>query len=89
MYSCSALIFTQIYRCFVIYARSRRVIAFPFILWVANGVCGILQIWRTASAPETAGQNVLGDYVTAFFFITVVTNILVTGAPPFPLYSVA
>lgn len=70
----------------MIYARSWRVIAGPFVLWVGNGVCGILQIWRTATASKTAGQTVLGDYVTAFFVITVVTNILVTGAPSAPTF---
>lgn len=68
-----------IYRCFVIYARSRLVIIFPIILWIGNGVCGGLQIWSTVVAPENTGQAVLGAYVTAFFVITVSTNILVTG----------
>lgn len=81
----------QIYRCLVVFAYRWLVIVFPSLLWAANAVCSAIIIYITSTLRRDALLSVdqLSPFLTAFLALTLVTNLLTTGAcscSPFPSF---
>ncbi|TFK33659.1 hypothetical protein BDQ12DRAFT_670086 [Crucibulum laeve] len=95
----SALIadFILIYRCWVVYGRSRRVIILPIILWFGGLVCAILQgYWQIVQtevvihAWEPASMKVgLGTLLTPFWGSTVALNLYTTSMIVYRIWTAA
>ncbi|TFK38789.1 hypothetical protein BDQ12DRAFT_735423 [Crucibulum laeve] len=89
-----------IYRCWVVYSRSRKVVIFPIILWLGGLVCVILQGysqivhtkavitgWEPALTPTIGlGVPVL---LTPFWASTIVLNLYTTSMIVYRIWTAA
>ncbi|TFK32657.1 hypothetical protein BDQ12DRAFT_670882 [Crucibulum laeve] len=80
-----------IYRCWIVYSRSRKVVIFPIVLWVGGLVCAIIQAyWQIVQTQViiTAWEPVAmkvgpGTILTPFWGSTVALNIYTTAHESF------
>ncbi|KAI0060403.1 hypothetical protein BV25DRAFT_1827890 [Artomyces pyxidatus] len=70
-----------LYRCFVVYGRDWRIIAFPILIWITSIVLGIITCQITFSLNEDALLNAkrLVPFVTAALSTTMALNIIATS----------
>ncbi|KAI0043759.1 hypothetical protein FA95DRAFT_1609108 [Auriscalpium vulgare] len=66
-----------IFRCYVVW-QSAWVIVFPCIMWFGLAVCGIMSVYAAANT-NPLGQNKFADAETAYFALTISTNLLSTS----------
>jgi hypothetical protein len=71
----------QVYRCWIIYEKSWRVVAFPMLLWLGTAACTAMNIQIEANlhshALITSGS--LQPVIISFWVLTITQNILTTG----------
>ncbi|KAJ6620658.1 hypothetical protein B0H10DRAFT_1068024 [Mycena sp. CBHHK59/15] len=78
-----------IYRCWLVYSRSRRIIAFPVLLWLVNGVCHARMIYLQTTLPSalvTAGE--LWPWGVAFWALTICINMSTTPLIVWRIWSI-
>lgn len=77
----------QIYRCWVVYGRTPRVIIFPSLMWIGGFICTILQLyWQTVQTGalgtgkwEPVNMSIgLGTVLTPFWATTILLNAYTT-----------
>ncbi|KAG6919698.1 hypothetical protein DXG01_002644 [Tephrocybe rancida] len=80
-----------IYRCWVVYSRSWRVIAFSIILWLGGFVCEICLVYYeiTAKSNVLVSASNLHPFGTAFWASTVALNVITTALLVWPIWRVA
>ncbi|TFK35755.1 hypothetical protein BDQ12DRAFT_725793 [Crucibulum laeve] len=86
-----------IYRCWIVYSRSRMVIIFPIILWFGGLVCAIIQAyWQIVQTQlfSTAWQPVAmkvgpGTLLAPFWGSTVTLNIYTTSMIIYRIWTAA
>ncbi|KIJ41920.1 hypothetical protein M422DRAFT_254931 [Sphaerobolus stellatus SS14] len=86
-----------IYRCWLIYERSLRVVAFPIFMWISGTVCTILQLyWQIIQAQglDTIWQPMNstigpGTVLTPFWGSTILLNFSATVAIAWRLWKIA
>ncbi|KAJ7289216.1 hypothetical protein C8J57DRAFT_1459268 [Mycena rebaudengoi] len=68
-----------IYRCWLVYSRSWRIVAFPFVLWLTNIACQVRKVSLQSTLPQglvTAG--ILYPWGVAFWTLTICINLSTT-----------
>ncbi|KAF8075310.1 hypothetical protein FPV67DRAFT_628628 [Lyophyllum atratum] len=80
-----------IYRCWVVYARSCRVIAFSAVLWMGGTACIIVVIYDMSRIHGEAlvSANKFYPFIVSFWASTVTLNIVTTGLLLWPIWKVA
>ncbi|TFK33879.1 hypothetical protein BDQ12DRAFT_727404 [Crucibulum laeve] len=86
-----------IYRCWIVYSRSRKVVIFPIFLWVGGLVCAIIQAyWQIVqtqvviTAWQPAAMKVgLGTILTPFWGSTVALNLYTTSMIVYRIWTAA
>ncbi|KAJ7036754.1 hypothetical protein C8F04DRAFT_1394021 [Mycena alexandri] len=79
-----------IYRCWVVYGRSWRIVAFPILLWIGGAVCTVTNIVLEARLHSDAlvTSKSLRPVIISFWVLTIVLNILTTGMLVFRIWKV-
>lgn len=80
-----------IYRCFVIYSRSWKIILLPILMWLADVACSVMIIFITATLRKDAvlsQQGLLKPFLLSFLIITIVLNFLTTGIIVWRIWSI-
>ncbi|KAG6856204.1 hypothetical protein H0H87_006600 [Tephrocybe sp. NHM501043] len=80
-----------IYRCWVVYSRRFRIVAFSIILWLGGCVCEIFLVYYeiTAKSNVLVSASNLHPFGTAFWASTVALNIITTTLLVWPIWKVA
>ncbi|KAJ7289213.1 hypothetical protein C8J57DRAFT_1046248 [Mycena rebaudengoi] len=68
-----------IYRCWLVYSRSWHIVAFPFVLWLANIACQVRKGYVQSTLPQalvTASE--LYPWGVAFWTLTICINLSTT-----------
>ena len=72
----------QLYRCYVVFAHSWKIVLLPLLLWLASVACSIMIIFITATLRKDttiSQQSLLKPFLYSFFIVTIVLNLIVTG----------
>lgn len=72
----------QIYRCYVVFAHSWKIIILPLLMWLASLACSIVIIFITATLRKDttiSQQSLLKPFLYSFFVDTIILNLMVTG----------
>ncbi|KAJ6595600.1 hypothetical protein DFH09DRAFT_973684, partial [Mycena vulgaris] len=79
-----------IYRCWIVYSKSWRVVALPILLFLGGGVCNVMTLILEANLHSNAlvTSKALKPVITAFWILTIVLNILTTGLLVFRIWRV-
>ncbi|KAF9482986.1 hypothetical protein BDN70DRAFT_874406 [Pholiota conissans] len=86
------------YRCWLIYGRSKRIIIFPAAMWVGGLVCTVLQIYWQTVQTGAFGQDYwqpvnmtvgLGTVLTPFWGTTLLLNAYTMCALMYRIWSAA
>jgi hypothetical protein len=75
-----SMITIQIYRCWIVYNKNWRVVAFSFILWIGTIVTTIYDIYIESSlhAKVLIGAKQLQPVIDSFWACTILLNVLTT-----------
>ncbi|KAJ7452120.1 hypothetical protein B0H11DRAFT_2074364 [Mycena galericulata] len=79
-----------IYRCWVVYGKSWRVVAFSILLWCGGAACTVITIRIEADLHSNVliTSSSLQPVTIAFWVLTIVQNMLTTGLLIFRIYKV-
>ncbi|KAJ7152895.1 hypothetical protein C8R46DRAFT_1120710 [Mycena filopes] len=79
-----------IYRCWVVYERSWRIVAFPILLWIGGAVCTVMNIVLEIRLHSNAlvTSTSLRPVIISFWVLTIVLNILTTGMLVYRIWQV-
>ncbi|KAF8075331.1 hypothetical protein FPV67DRAFT_629045 [Lyophyllum atratum] len=80
-----------IYRCWVVYARSWKVIAFSALLWIAGTVCAIFILYQEATfkVHGLVSSSKIRPYGVAFWASSLTLNIITTTLLVWPIWKAA
>ncbi|KAF8058201.1 hypothetical protein FPV67DRAFT_1676458 [Lyophyllum atratum] len=79
-----------VYRCWIVYACSFRVVAFSIILWVIGTTCSILLVYfETTLRWGAASASKLYPFGVAFWASTVALNVITTTLLVWPIWKAA
>lgn len=73
----------QVYRCFVVFSHDWRIAVVPAVLWFGNLACSVAIAYITSTLRGNALLNTnhsLSAFLLSFLVITLITNLLTTGA---------
>lgn len=75
------LIRPQIFRCWKVYSKSWRVVAFSILLYLGGTACAvmILRVEATLHSHTLITSNSLNPLILSFWVLTIVQNIITTG----------
>ncbi|KIJ52201.1 hypothetical protein M422DRAFT_157182 [Sphaerobolus stellatus SS14] len=70
-----------VYRCWVVYGKSIRVVALPTLLWMGNAVCtiAITRVETRLNHGALVTAKELQPWITTFWSLTISLNIITTG----------
>ncbi|KAJ7749586.1 hypothetical protein DFH07DRAFT_828975 [Mycena maculata] len=79
-----------IYRCWMVYGKSWRVVAFSILLWCGAAACTgmVLHIEGTLHSNALITSGSLQPLVTSFWLLTITLNLLTTGLLVFRIWKV-
>ncbi|KAJ7749572.1 hypothetical protein DFH07DRAFT_555271 [Mycena maculata] len=79
-----------IYRCWVVYGRSWRVVAFSILLWCGAAGCTgmVLHLEGTLRSNALITSGSLHPPITSFWLLTITLNLLTTGLLVFKIWRV-
>ncbi|KAF7353742.1 hypothetical protein MVEN_01059600 [Mycena venus] len=79
-----------IYRCWIIYRKSWRVVAFSILLWLGGAACTamIIHVEATLHSNALITSSSLGPLVLSFWVLTITQNLLTTGLIVFRIWRV-
>ncbi|KAJ7183459.1 hypothetical protein C8R46DRAFT_984653 [Mycena filopes] len=79
-----------IYRCWVVYERSWRIVAFPILLWIGGAVCTVMNIVLEIRLHSNAlvTSTSLRPVIISFWVLTIILNILTTGMLVYRIWQV-
>lgn len=79
-----------IYRCYAVW-QSVWIIILPSILWCSVAVTGVIGLYCASQSGSDSGDiyaQVLANWVTAFFSLTIATNLLSSGLLVYRIWSI-
>ncbi|KAG1778903.1 hypothetical protein EV702DRAFT_1217905 [Suillus placidus] len=79
-----------IYRCYVVW-QSIWIIILPSMLWCGVAVTGVIGLYCASQSGSNSGDiyaQVLAKWVTAFFALTIATNLLSSGILVYRIWSI-
>ncbi|KAG1764563.1 hypothetical protein EDD22DRAFT_883336 [Suillus occidentalis] len=79
-----------IYRCYVVW-QSIWIIILPSMLWCSVAVTGVVGLYCASQSGSNSGDmsaQVLAPWVTAFFALTIATNLLSSGLLVYRIWSI-
>ena len=71
----------QVYRCWIVYSKSKTIVILPSLLWLGSAVCGVIIIARQISIHATVSLTTVSKmqpFMIAFLTSTLVQNIVTT-----------
>ncbi|KAF7353728.1 hypothetical protein MVEN_01058000 [Mycena venus] len=70
-----------IYRCWIIYGKSWRIVAFSILMWLGGAACTamIIHVEATLHSKALITSSTLHPLVLSFWVLTIAQNILTTG----------
>lgn len=75
----------KIYRCYVVFGHSWKIILLPILLWLADVAFSVMIIFITTTLQKDttiSQQSLLKPFLYSFFVVTIVLNLITTGAYP-------
>ncbi|KAF8058200.1 hypothetical protein FPV67DRAFT_1355795, partial [Lyophyllum atratum] len=80
-----------IYRCWVVYAYSWRIIAFSLFLWLGGTVCAVFITYYEATFTQEAlvSASKLYPFIVSFWASTVALNVITTALLVLPVWKAA
>lgn len=79
-----------IYRCYIVW-QSIWIVILPSMLWCSVAVTGVIGLYCASQSGSDSGDiyaQVLANWVTAFFALTIATNLLSSGLLIYRIWSI-
>jgi len=79
-----------VYRCWVLWNRNYKLIAFPFALLIVSTISGytVSALLATLSPEDTVFNSRLNSWITTFYAVAVVQNTITTSLIAYRLWSI-